>query len=364
MVYYIASSTYNQTIYSTIKEQEEIIVGQQVNNHVALLKFFKTNINTLSNIDFFIIDTSALDDTEEEILQAIKMYRTINEDVRIIVFSPERTAGDSLLSQVFSLGIWNIIGTLDYLEIKSQLIVCLSEKGKSFKEALEYKDIKKLEQTEQKEIKTVNKVILGVAGSQAGIGSTHNAVVLAGSLRKKGFLVAIAEANQSSDFEKVRKDFGMKIHEHSYFVMNGIDYYPDVTEQTIKRILEKSYNFIVMDFGSHVNCNQALYDKCHARFLIAGSKAWELEYVSQLLTHYNDEELKKINFYFNFTDKEYEKPIKKEMRLSDGKPLNVHFLDYHSDPFNTYEFPDINIVLEDYLPTVKKKNGFFLRKKI
>ena len=366
MVYYISSNIYNQTIHSTIKELDQLIVGQQVSNHVSLLGFIKQNINMLSSgLDFFILDTSCLSDSEEEIIQAIKMFRTMNETIRIIVLSPERVPGDTLLAQIFALGVWNIVATMDYLELKSQLIVCMTGSGKSFKEALEYKDVIAIEQSERKEIKTVSRVMLGVAGSQPGIGSTHNSIVLASCLRKKGFLVAVIEMNPSSDFEKIRSGFEMKIHDHMYFTMNGIDYYPDATDQTLKAVNEKSYNFIVMDFGEHGR-DQERYDKCHVRFLIAGSKSWELEYVTTTTERYSEDELQLIHFYFNFTAKEYEKPIRKSFKSGEGAALSVHFLKYCSDPFNTYEFPDVEKVLVDYLPTVikeKRKFGFGFRKK-
>lgn len=355
MVYYISSNIYNQTVYSTIKELDQLIVGQQVGNHFLLLKFIKQNVNMLScGLDFFIIDTSCLDDTEEDVIQAIKMFRTLNETVRIIILSPERIPGDALLAQIFALGVWNIIATMDYFELKSQLISCMEGSGKSFKEALEFKDVREIEQSEKKDIKTVSRVMLGVAGSQPGIGSTHNAILLAGTLRKKGFLVAIVEVNPSSDFEKIRQGFEMKIHEHSYFTMNGIDYYPDATEQTLKLIGEKSYNFIVLDFGEHRR-DQERFDKCHVRFLVTGSKSWELEYAARVLQCYGEEELQRIHFYFNFTAKEYEKPIRKNFKSEIGAALNVHFLKYCSDPFNVYEFPDIDKVLVDYLPSVVKQ---------
>lgn len=364
MVYYIASTIYHQTILSTINEKEEIIIGQQADNHVEFLKYIKNNIITLSDIEFLIVDLSAVDDLDEDILQAFKMFRTMYDETRCIVVAPYRKAGDMLLSQLFALGIWNIIATNDYLDIKKSLELCLSEKGMSFKEALVFKDIKKTEDIDINEAKAVSRVMIGVTGSQNRIGTTHSAIMLSSCLRKKGYMVAIAEFNPSGDFQKIREDFGEKFHDHLYFSMNGIDYYPDMNRDTFQKVLDKSYNFIVVDFGNYHDCNKEEYHKCHVRLLCAGSKAWELEYAASILQQHDDEVLKYIHFYFNFTDKNYEKPIKKQMKNSKGESLNVHFLEYRSDPFNTEEFPAVEQLLGEYLRVTPKKKGWFRRKKV
>lgn len=363
MVYYIASTIYNQTILSTISEKQEIIIGQQTDNHVEFLKYIKNNIISLSDLEFFIVDLSAVDDLDEDIFQAFKMFRTMYDETRCIVVAPYRKAGDLLLSQLFALGIWNIIASNDYLEIKKGLEVCLSDKGMSFKEGLAYKDVKKTEEVSVNEIKAVSRVMIGVVGSQKRIGTTHSTVMLAGALRKKGYMVAAVEFNNSGDFHKIREDFGEKYHDHLYFTLNGIDYYPDINRDSFQKILDKSFNFIIIDFGNYQDCNIEEYQKCHVRMICAGSKAWELDYAANIMQHYDAEVLKHIHFYFNFTDQSYHKPIKKQMKNANGEKLNVHFLEYWSDPFNTEVFPEIEQLLSEYLRVpVQKRKWFSFRK--
>lgn len=363
MVYYIASTVYHQTILSAVNEAEKIIIGQQVDNHVELLKYVKNNIVALCDLEFFIVDLSAVDDLDEDILQAFKLFRTMYDTTRCIIVAPYRQAGDLLLSQIFALGIQNIVATNDYLELKKGLEHCLSEKGISFKDALVYKDVKKVETINLDEAKAVCRVMVGVAGSQTRIGVTHSCVMLAGTLRKRGYLVALVEFNSSGTFQFIREDFGEKLHDHFYFAMNGIDYYPSINRDLFQKILEKNYNFIVMDFGNYQDCDIEEYQKCHVRLILAGSKAWELGQVAGILQKYDDDILMNLHFYFNFTDKTYEKPIKKQMKNSKGESLHVHFLDYRSDPFNTEDFPAVEQILGEYLSIpIKKKRFWFTRK--
>jgi len=364
VVYYISSEIYHQTISSTLKENGELIGGQQVDNHIQFLKFIKANISKMADIDKLVIDFSALDDLDDEILQAIKMYRTMYDEARIIIIAPGRSPGDELLSQLFALGIWNIVATMDYLEIKQEFTVCLTEKGKSFKEALIFKDVKKNEQSITKEgIKAVNKVRIRILGSQLRIGVTHCSISLAGCLRKMGYLVAVLEFNHTGAFQRIRSGFDEKLHDHMYFTMNGIDYYPEVTSRSLPKVLEKNYNFIIFDFGNYSQGNLEEYHKCHVKIMIAGSKVWEIENLMDFTRLYHDDILSQISFCFNLTDQSHEKPLQKEMRLSDGSPMYVFFLKYNSDPFNTYEFPQIKTILKDYLPEgPPKKKGFWFRK--
>jgi len=214
MVYYIASTIYHQTILSTVGESGQLIIGQQTDNHIEFLKYIKNNIISLSDIEFLIVDLSALDDLGDDILQAFKMYRTMYDETRCIVVAPYRKAGDLLLSQLFALGIWNIIATNDYLEMKKGLELCISQKGMSFKDALAFKDVKKTEEIDINEVKAVSRVMIGLIGTQKRIGTTHSAVMLAGCLRKKGYMVAAVEFNPSCTFQKIREDFGEKFHDH------------------------------------------------------------------------------------------------------------------------------------------------------
>lgn len=357
MIYYIASDIYHQSIYSAIRENDEVILGQEINNHLEFLKFMKSNVSILpSDMDKFLLDLSAVDDNDADVLEAIKMFRMLHDHVRILIIT-ERQAGDELLSNLFALGIWNIVATKDFLALKDELAVCLAV-GKSFKDAVIFKEIRKDIVTIREEKKLVNKVMLGVMGSQERIGTTHCSISLAVTLRKKGFLVALLEKNQSGDFEKIREGYGAKLFDN-YFVMDGIDYYPAVTQKTMIAIKEKSYNFIVMDYGCYENCDLESYFLTHEHFLITGSKPWELHNIAYFLTQYDDDTLMAFHFCFNLTDPANYNAIRKMMHLGEkknAKELPVYFIDYNTDPFNIQQSNNnINEILKDYLPSAQVK---------
>jgi hypothetical protein len=365
MVYYMCSNKNHQVILSTLKENGVLIIDSFVHDHISFKKFVKSNITQLS-VEILIFDISAFDDSDDDILSAIQMIRTMYENTKIIIIAHNRIAGNKLLADIFSLGILNIIATYDFLQIKTELNTCLNE-GKTFKEALVFKDIKdEILSNTVIELKTASKVSIAIIGVQRRIGVTHNAIILATTIRKMGYMVAIVEMNNSSDFQKIRASYDTKMHDN-YFVLDGVDYYPDATKDTLKYIKsEKSYNFIVLDYGDYREQDISEVVKSNVKIAICGSKVWEYQNITELISLYDDETLKNIFFGFIFTDKKNEKSIKKEMHIPTGKnkkeSLNTFFIPYAPDTFNTYIFPNINIILKDYLP--ENKHTKIKKKKI
>ncbi len=367
MIFYISSQACNQTIGSTIAECGGIIIDYVVDNHLMLKKYMKTNISKFNkNVSMLIIDTSALDDADEDIVDAINSYRMLYDEARIIVISPNRAPGDKMLAALFGLGIQNIIATTDYLQMKSELVICLSEKGKSYKDALVFRDVKDTVAIVEEKQKAVIRVQLAVAGTQKRIGASHTAITLATYLRSKGYIVALCERNDSGDFERIRDGFGAKMVDQTYFVADGIDYYPNCRQkEAMKPILEKSYNFIVCDFGELNVASTQMRDfcRCHIRILVAGTKNWEFGRVLAMISQIPDDVLEKINICFNLAYQDYQKALKREMKLPNGDPLNVYFLDYKAEPFlNNKNEKNIvaDEILSEYLmiPPEKKKSVF------
>ncbi|MCC8027682.1 MAG: hypothetical protein LIP16_20550 [Clostridium sp.] len=366
MVSYIASKTYKQVISNTIKEQGHLIINEQISNSFDFERYIKGSIASgFSELDYFVIDLSALSDPEEQIIETLKAFRTLHENIRCIIVAPYFFPGNKALSQMFTLGIYNLIATNDFLEIKQRLEVCLSEHGMSFKDAVDFQEIKDITTVKTKEKREVSKVMIGLIGSQARIGTTHQSLILANTLRKLGYMVALAELNQSGAFEQIMNDFDVRLNDHLYFSMNGVDYYPGADSFTMKLVQEKSYNFIVMDFGHYKSCDLEYFHRhSHVKLILSGAKAWEIGNFVECISKYGDDAKRHMSIYFNFTPEAYVKELKKSFKTSVGVPLDVHFLNYVSDPFNCYTFQDVDRLLADYLPEPEgEKKGLFSWKK-
>lgn len=99
MLYYIASKAYLDTITDAVKESEEVVYDSQTGNEISLLAFLKKNIRSLSYADKILIDLNALNDTEEELKEAIEMYRMMYSESRMILLASNRSMGDQLLME-------------------------------------------------------------------------------------------------------------------------------------------------------------------------------------------------------------------------------------------------------------------------
>ena len=365
MVYYISSPVYQQTISSALKEKDCIIGDGFVDSHFLLAKYIKENIAKFSiSMDVLVIDISALDDSDDEVLKAIKSIRTLYDEVRIIIMAPTRLPGDKLLSELFGLGILNIIATPDYLKLKEELFLCLGDKGKSFKDALVFKEVKEnVEVIGKERLKVVSRVLVGVTSSQPRMGGTHNLLTFAVYLRKLGFLVAAVEKNKSGAFEQIRIGHNEKLHE-SYFTMYGVDFYPSVLDKTkMKVVLDKTYNFILCDYGCMDQSDKGDFLKCHEKVLVVGSKTWELPYLNRILKEYPDTVLKQIHVCFNLVFEKHKKYLRQAMKYSDGQLMPVLFLDYNPEPYDSDHFAVAEEILEEYMlrPKQKEKESLFSR---
>lgn len=364
MVYYITSPAYQQTINTTIKEQNMLVGQALIDTHFQFLDYVKNNLTKFNvDMDTLVLELSAIDDSDENIVKALKMLRTLYENAKIIIVSSTRIPGDQLLAEIFALGILNIIATSDYLELKQELIVCLGEKGKSFKDALVFKDTKEnIERVGKERLKVVSRVLIGITGSQSRVGVTHNTIILANHLRKLGFLVAVVERNNSGDFELIRTGHTEKLYDQSYFTMFGVDYYLKVIEkERMKHILEKNYNFILFDYGCLAQTDKAEFLKCHKKLVLVGSKTWELHYLGRIIKEYPEDILRQFSICFNLVNDSYKKPLKQSIKYPNGEPMDMFFFGYNPEPFKVGDFEAADEILEDYLlvPQKKAKESLF-----
>lgn len=382
MITYFTGSTYNQVMQSSITEIDELVYEPQIEEDQDFNKFIKQNLINLSGVDCLILDISVCLNTDEELLSALEMIRTMYDNIRLIIFAPYRVTGDKFLTSCLAMGITNIINTDDFNEIRDELKYCI-QKGMTYRDAVKYKE-RHPEKVVVKHVRrTVNKRMIGIAGAESNIGVTHSAIVMANYFRKKGFMVALAEVNDSGAFKEICEDFEESMFEEGYFTMNGVDFYPDMICQETERVLPdktkleglreneaaytmtkmneekmqnlqtRSYNIIILDFGMYSGQNREAFERCEDKIIIAGSKSWELEAVNKIFANASKDVLLKYVFCFNFTMKKEYEAIRKGM----GELQSVHFLKYLEDPFMESDFPDGDEIFADILPEESEEEG-------
>ena len=358
IVEYISSEAYANVIGSVLKKLDILTLNPVVSNDFYLRKYIKEKMSGLMNVEKIVIDLSALNDLDEEIIEALDALRYLDSQIGIIVIAPNREPGDPLLTQIFQMGVNDIISGSDYKRLQEELEVCLTT-GKSYKDAIEYKTASSdriVVKTETKQ--AINKVMVGLAGSQKRIGVTHSTIQLAATLRKKGYMVAVVECNTYHPVLSIlRNEYEEKILEDHYSI-EGIDFY-ELAEEALPNALAKAYNFILCDFGFYSECDKVNYNKCHIRMMLSGSCAWEIDALNEnVFSSFGKEALMEIYYLFLFTDQDRRKDIVKAMEdLS-----KVYFIEYAPDMFSP-GFVAVDEILKEYLPDPpEEKRGFFKRK--
>lgn len=362
MILYISHYEHDKKIEQAIIDSNKRILNSFVTDKMDLQGFVKKEFEQLQVVQKMIIDLEALENSEEDILQAISNFRMLY-NAELIIISTQLQAGDKLLHDIFSLGIYNIITEEETL-IK-ELIDCLTI-GKKYSDSIKYKmdesqskteSSKKVETiTKEKVIiksrieKIVNKELIGFAGTQSRIGTTHNAITCARFLQNKGFKVALIEnVTNTRCFNEIKDVYAedIQLSLESYFTLYQIDFFPEFDLENLHLVLNSSYNFIIIDFGIFGDSIAIEFSRCAVPIIVAGWKAWELDYINKVFLRFdfNINILNQFCYLFNFTSDS----CKEEIYCNLENLEKIYVQDYMPDLFNdtSHVFTDM---LSCYMP--------------
>ena len=118
--------------------------------------------------------------------------------------------------------------------------------------------------------------MIGIAGSNVGVGCTHFSIMLAnyltGYLRRKAILL---EFNESGDFERLEQVCtGQTGRKNPYRILDA-DYYKHAGPENIKEVLLEGYDDILIDFGSVKDGEHESYWRCDKKFLVGSLTEWQ-----------------------------------------------------------------------------------------
>lgn len=336
--------------------------------------------------NYLILDISSVMNPEN-IPQAIRKIRILNDAARIIIIAPNAAPGDAILSQLVTMGVYDILNPCfendgDY-DISDQLLNLLNRKP-SYSQAVKW-DVgagtaKVLPEnkssadkvSEKNEVITVIKekiigtVTIAVAGITHGIGCTHNAIATAYYLSKFDD-TALLEMNDSGDILSLDVMNSPALLPGS-FELNGVDFYGRGASLS-DIIALNTYKYIVLDIGPlahYAAPGKVDFNKYYEEFiraslsvLVCGSKPWHSKYLKTCIQSFSvDGRSLPWLLAYNFTDTDDFKYIAKHSELSS------YLVPYFSDMFS--EDPAVGSflanILSDVIPatnTKKKRRRLF-----
>lgn len=171
--------------------------------------------------------------------------------------------------------------------------------------------------------------IIGVCGCGNGVGTTHLSIMLgnytSSKLMKK---TAVIEMNDSQDFDRlagscknlkvIESETGVKVlGEGIVFFLNGIDYYSRTDENRLLYIMNKDYEYIIIDLGNVASGIKSELLRCNEKIIIGSGALWKKQKFVNTVR-----ELKKVpnserwNYCICCSDKETQKNIENEAEIS------------------------------------------------
>lgn len=288
-----------------------------------LKQFVIHDVRNLSQFKFFVIDLKALKDTENEIIEAIMAFAAMY-DARIILFAEGIDAGGQLISKLIDIGVYNIITSAGFEEIKEEMLKCISPEGKDMRSAIRSRYF------EKEEIKRNKKgtfaflckdIKIAVLGAGQRVGTTTTAFNMANFLVDMGADVAYVEANTNGHLCTLLDYYkDMKVNER-YVEYRGVKYY-------FRGNFPDENNFTVIDFGVIEQCRLQALKQCNLVIVCGTTKPYEIDKVKVVIEMLQG---MPINIVLAHTTKKERQDI---AGMLAGDYVNVYFSEYSPDLFD------------------------------
>jgi hypothetical protein len=326
-------------------------------------------------VKYLILDVSSISE-KSNLIRSLRFYRVKRGDTRIIIISPNAKPGNQLLSQIVTLGIYDIL-TPDVQDDSSsnigKAILEKIETPSTYSQAVRFDigaNMIQEEDTDEKEqfaprmrTKTVvekeivektifqDKLLgtgmIALAGTNSRVGTTHYAINISKFLSKLNMKVAVIELYPSEHFELIRKSYKELTEDANKFVLDNIHFYPYKLNPDLTNIMQEEYNYIILDMGVYANCNLTEFKRSQVKIIVSCAKDWELVGLQEILDS-KDMYISKYKYLFNFCDDLTMQFIKENM-----DELNVYQGSYNPNPFevNKGTAELYKSLLKEILPT-------------
>ena len=336
-----------------------------------LTSVFQGLINISSNI--FVLDIDVAE--TEDLLTTLRKYRVSRPNTRIIAVAVGRTPGDQTVAQLVNVGIYDIVAPNENKFITAQLEEKINSSPATYAEAVRWhtaqqeseqknntgkKEKKIREEIQQQTVifqdKIIGTVVIAVGGTSSGIGTTHTAISMAYYLVGQKNKVALVELGNKPVLERLSSTEQEQDH---FFRQSGIDFYPKNKKNHLVDVLQKNYNYVIIDLGVvDVNKTSASYsemNRAHLPVLVCSSAIWRLKDIDLFLKQQTDQ----WKFCFNLIDIEnaYFKEILNSIKKNDRKAFSLPYHDSFVGTDNTF----LERILEPVIPKKQTKTSFIQR---
>lgn len=387
----IASEEFSKQIHEAVEQNE--IWYEQIGEFSEDSFVQSCQAAANANVQTLIIDMSCTDDGS--IIRGIQQFRLLR-DSRIVILAPGRVPGDSTITTLLGLQVLDIVApeiaeeegedpSAEFIsaQIKHQLSlkpsygnvvrwdVKTAEMAK-IKKALKLKEKPKnekpsptfdpglMEHIEQLQIHPppvrerttlvetiIGTILIAVIGAEETAGTTHTSLLITNYLARKGYRVAVIEANEKSDFAMIESAYQDGMNGYSsretMFSIEGIDHYKSNHQVEIARLLEMDYDYIILDLGSYLKTPylEEFY-RAHVQIISGHGIEWRQSRLFEFSKTHEHRDQSKWIYTIPHSEKSIIHDIEKG--LLGGR---VFLIPWHPDPYQTQK--DTDMVLDSFL---------------
>lgn len=361
MVVVISGPDFWNDIYKACETRKEEIVYSKIDRDIDILS--EVEKIAVFPIQYFILDISCVEDPRR-VPQAVRKLKSVKEDIRVFIIAPGSFSGNEVMSNLISMGIYDIIVQKDYenLAILPALLEHF-ENPATYAKAVKWDaevEKRRIVETEentgksgkrgsggkvkpQEVDKIVGTMVIAVAGTMSRIGTTHTAISIAKFLMDNKFGVAVIELHDSGNFDAVKNSYENAEVKNGMFSLAGMDFYPYDPNLNVSDVLHDDYAYVVLDMGVYSRCNKLEFRRAQDKVVVSGVKDWELEKLEELVE--SDDKNFKNKYYFTFSDNAMFEFVKSNM-----EPLPCFQAPYNPQPFQ--ESAECSAVFKEMLKTV------------
>lgn len=347
MVAIISGPEYWIDIDEAIRKINTEIAYRKIDRDIDILGEVE-RLNSL-DISCVIIDISCLEDYRR-LPQAIRKIMLSKETLRVFVIAPQKFSGNEVISNLISMGIYDIIGQKENEEKNiTPLLVELFENPSTYAKAVKWDEGFARQKEKEKEFiekgygkyanaqtKTIEKdkilgtVVIAVVGTMSRIGTTHTAISIAKFLMDNRHGVAVVEMHSSFTFDCIKNAYDNVVEKKNMFSLAGIDFYPFDPAMSVSDLTLDDYSYIILDMGIYSKCNIAEFKRAQERVIVSGVKDWELNELEELIE--SDDKNFKNRYYFTFSNNAMFELVKSSMNS-----LPCFQAPYNPQPFEDSE---------------------------
>ncbi len=317
---------------------EEIAYPFEYRN-TSLSAFTAESMQSLGHIKILVCDLDSLPDKDDSIVDSLSKIQSLYGDMNVVLLS-EYEDRKTLYQRLFAKGLYNLIDKDNADKLKEAMFKGLQREdvAQSYEVAVPDltaeqagEPVRELmyideppEPTEEilanREFKKYGKsVLVGVGGTEKGVGATHFALETAKFLNDIGFRACYLEASGEKKISAIEAYQRVMKTKKGYMQYKGVNIYYSFR---MSEVQNENYDFFIFDRGVLDEMSTAAFLYNPIQIMVADGKIWKFESMKRKLDEINNP---KLSVVLNFITEE-EKSFFSE---TDG----IYFAALQADPF-------------------------------